>query len=177
MQGEEKVFRRAPSWRKRFRPRDLPGGGVLTQGPLQPPPAPPKKVAPEGEWPPPRLARHLCAGCPARRRTNRRRCSAAAGSSSRDAGAPRPETATVSRSCPGLPGVTVTGVGGPGPAHGLPSPPGSTWPPAPRSLLPQVLPKPTWATNPRLTAPVSLSLSLPAHSHYLYGHMLSAFRD
>ncbi|XP_074173256.1 liprin-alpha-4 isoform X8 [Rhinolophus sinicus] len=45
--GEEKVFRRAPSWRKRFRPRDLPGGSVLSQGPLQPPPAPPKKVAPE----------------------------------------------------------------------------------------------------------------------------------
>ncbi|XP_045716402.1 liprin-alpha-4 isoform X1 [Phyllostomus hastatus] len=47
--GEDKVFRRAPSWRKRFRPRDLPSGvlGVPTLGALQPPPAPPKKVAPE----------------------------------------------------------------------------------------------------------------------------------
>ncbi|XP_032955324.1 liprin-alpha-4 isoform X4 [Rhinolophus ferrumequinum] len=54
--GEEKVFRRAPSWRKRFRPRELPGGvlGVSTQGPLQPPPAPPKKVAPEGSRKPTR---------------------------------------------------------------------------------------------------------------------------
>ncbi|XP_045312386.1 liprin-alpha-4 isoform X3 [Leopardus geoffroyi] len=59
--GEDKVFRRAPSWRKRFRPRD-PHGGLLgasaetlpaafrvaTLGPLQPPPAPPKKITPEG---------------------------------------------------------------------------------------------------------------------------------
>ncbi|KAM5205398.1 liprin-alpha-4 isoform 16-T41 [Hipposideros larvatus] len=47
--GEDKVFRRAPSWRKRFRPRDIPGGvlNVSTLGSLQPPPAPPKKVAPE----------------------------------------------------------------------------------------------------------------------------------
>ncbi|VFV26221.1 protein tyrosine receptor f [Lynx pardinus] len=58
--GEDKVFRRAPSWRKRFRPRD-PHGGLLgasaetlpaafrvaTLGPLQPPPAPPKKITPE----------------------------------------------------------------------------------------------------------------------------------
>ncbi|XP_074078501.1 liprin-alpha-4 isoform X2 [Macrotis lagotis] len=58
--GEDKVFRRAPSWRKRFRPRD-PHGGMLstsaetlptsfrvsTLGPLQPPPAPPKKTLPE----------------------------------------------------------------------------------------------------------------------------------
>ncbi|XP_044532773.1 liprin-alpha-4 isoform X10 [Gracilinanus agilis] len=58
--GEDKVFRRAPSWRKRFRPRD-PHGGMLstsaetlptsfrvsTLGPLQPPPAPPKKMLPE----------------------------------------------------------------------------------------------------------------------------------
>lgn len=51
LQGEDKVFRRAPSWRKRFRPRDLPSGmlGVPTLGALQPPPAPPKKVTPEGE--------------------------------------------------------------------------------------------------------------------------------
>lgn len=61
--GEEKVFRRAPSWRKRFRPRDHHSGGMLgtsaetlpvgfrvsTLGPLQPPPAPPKKIMPEGE--------------------------------------------------------------------------------------------------------------------------------
>ncbi|XP_057584338.1 liprin-alpha-4 isoform X1 [Hippopotamus amphibius kiboko] len=61
--GEDKVFRRAPSWRKRFRPRDHHGGGavlgasaetlpagfrVSTLGPLQPPPAPPKKIMPEG---------------------------------------------------------------------------------------------------------------------------------
>ncbi|XP_016067088.1 PREDICTED: liprin-alpha-4 isoform X2 [Miniopterus natalensis] len=47
--GEDKVFRRAPSWRKRFRPRDLSGGmlSVSTLGSLQPPPAPPKKIAPE----------------------------------------------------------------------------------------------------------------------------------
>uniref|UniRef100_A0A8C6HGD0 SAM domain-containing protein n=1 Tax=Mus spicilegus TaxID=10103 RepID=A0A8C6HGD0_MUSSI len=59
--GEEKVFRRAPSWRKRFRPRDHHSGGMLgtsaetlpagfrvsTLGPLQPQPAPPKKIMPE----------------------------------------------------------------------------------------------------------------------------------
>ncbi|XP_059944461.1 liprin-alpha-4 isoform X10 [Mesoplodon densirostris] len=59
--GEDKVFRRAPSWRKRFRPRDHHGSAVLstsaetlpvgfrvsTLGPLQPPPAPPKKIMPE----------------------------------------------------------------------------------------------------------------------------------
>uniref|UniRef100_A0A8C5VHL7 PTPRF interacting protein alpha 4 n=2 Tax=Microcebus murinus TaxID=30608 RepID=A0A8C5VHL7_MICMU len=57
--GDDKVFRRAPSWRKRFRPRDhhgmlsassetLPAGfRVSTLGPLQPPPAPPKKIMPE----------------------------------------------------------------------------------------------------------------------------------
>ncbi|XP_032278100.1 liprin-alpha-4 isoform X5 [Phoca vitulina] len=58
--GEDKVFRRAPSWRKRFRPRE-PHGGLLgasaetlpaafrvaSLGPLQPPPAPPKKITPE----------------------------------------------------------------------------------------------------------------------------------
>ncbi|KAM9000791.1 liprin-alpha-4 isoform 3-T3 [Sarcophilus harrisii] len=58
--SDDKVFRRAPSWRKRFRPRD-PHGGMLstsaetlptsfrvsTLGPLQPPPAPPKKMLPE----------------------------------------------------------------------------------------------------------------------------------
>jgi hypothetical protein len=63
VQGEDKVFRRAPSWRKRFRPRDHHGGGMLgtsaetlpagfrvsTLGPLQPPPAPAKKMMPEGE--------------------------------------------------------------------------------------------------------------------------------
>lgn len=62
--GDDKVFRRAPSWRKRFRPREHHGGGgmlsasaetlpagfrVSTLGPLQPPPAPPKKIMPEGE--------------------------------------------------------------------------------------------------------------------------------
>ncbi|KAF5915745.1 hypothetical protein HPG69_011558 [Diceros bicornis minor] len=54
--GEDKVFRRAPSWWKRFRPREPPGGETLTAGfrvstlgLLQPPPAPPKKVVPEGE--------------------------------------------------------------------------------------------------------------------------------
>ncbi|XP_058389836.1 liprin-alpha-4 isoform X2 [Diceros bicornis minor] len=53
--GEDKVFRRAPSWWKRFRPREPPGGETLTAGfrvstlgLLQPPPAPPKKVVPEG---------------------------------------------------------------------------------------------------------------------------------
>ncbi|XP_066889790.1 liprin-alpha-4 isoform X8 [Kogia breviceps] len=60
--GEDKVFRRAPSWRKRFRPRDHHGSAMLsasaetlpvgfrvsTLGPLQPPPAPPKKIMPEG---------------------------------------------------------------------------------------------------------------------------------
>ncbi|XP_054940127.1 liprin-alpha-4 isoform X5 [Physeter macrocephalus] len=60
-QGEDKVFRRAPSWRKRFRPRDHHGSAmfsasaetlpvgfrVSTLGPLQPPPAPPKKIMPE----------------------------------------------------------------------------------------------------------------------------------
>ncbi|XP_035136461.1 liprin-alpha-4 isoform X5 [Callithrix jacchus] len=60
--GDDKVFRRAPSWRKRFRPREHHGGGgmlsasaetlpagfrVSTLGPLQPPPAPPKKIMPE----------------------------------------------------------------------------------------------------------------------------------
>ncbi|XP_012368445.1 liprin-alpha-4 isoform X2 [Octodon degus] len=59
--GEDKVFRRAPSWRKRFRPRDHHSGGLLgasaetlpaafrvsTLGPLQPPAAPPKKMLPE----------------------------------------------------------------------------------------------------------------------------------
>ncbi|KAM6165532.1 liprin-alpha-4 isoform 6-T6 [Erethizon dorsatum] len=60
-QGEDKVFRRAPSWRKRFRPRDHHRGGlhsasaetlpaafrVSTLGPLQPPAGPPKKTLPE----------------------------------------------------------------------------------------------------------------------------------
>nr|XP_023422914.1 liprin-alpha-4 isoform X2 [Cavia porcellus] len=59
--GEDKVFRRAPSWRKRFRPRDHHSSGLLgasaetlpaafrvsTLGPLQPPAAPPKKMLPE----------------------------------------------------------------------------------------------------------------------------------
>ncbi|XP_060143073.1 liprin-alpha-4 isoform X4 [Globicephala melas] len=63
--GEDKVFHRAPSWRKRFRPRDHHGSAMLsamlsasaealpvgfrvsTLGPLQPPPAPPKKIMPE----------------------------------------------------------------------------------------------------------------------------------
>ncbi|XP_050618574.1 liprin-alpha-4 isoform X9 [Macaca thibetana thibetana] len=60
--GDDKVFRRAPSWRKRFRPREHHGGGgmlsasaetlpagfrVSTLGSLQPPPAPPKKIMPE----------------------------------------------------------------------------------------------------------------------------------
>ncbi|XP_061041506.1 liprin-alpha-4 isoform X5 [Eubalaena glacialis] len=60
-QGEDKVFRRTPSWRKRFRPRDHHGSAMLsashetlpvgfrvsTLGPLKPPPAPPKKIMPE----------------------------------------------------------------------------------------------------------------------------------
>ncbi|XP_012785527.2 liprin-alpha-4 isoform X2 [Ochotona princeps] len=57
-EGDDKVFRRAPSWRKRFRPRDHHGGilsaetlpagfRVSTLGPLQPPPTPPKKIMPE----------------------------------------------------------------------------------------------------------------------------------
>ncbi|ELK34984.1 Liprin-alpha-4 [Myotis davidii] len=48
-QGEDKVFRRAPSWRKRFRPRDLSAGvlGVSPLGSLQPPLAQPKKITPE----------------------------------------------------------------------------------------------------------------------------------
>lgn len=55
------MFRRAPSWRKRFRPRDHHSGGMLggsaetlpagfrvsTLGSMQPPPAPPKKTMPE----------------------------------------------------------------------------------------------------------------------------------
>ncbi|XP_038604919.1 liprin-alpha-4 isoform X1 [Tachyglossus aculeatus] len=59
--GDDKAFRRAPSWRKRFRPRDAHGGSVLSTsaealpaafrvsalGPLQPPSAPPKKMLPE----------------------------------------------------------------------------------------------------------------------------------
>ncbi|KAM9613488.1 liprin-alpha-4 isoform 9-T9 [Trichechus inunguis] len=58
--GDDKVFRRAPSWRKRFRPRDHHGGmigasaethpagfRVSTLGSLQPPQAPPKKIMPE----------------------------------------------------------------------------------------------------------------------------------
>ncbi|XP_061041511.1 liprin-alpha-4 isoform X10 [Eubalaena glacialis] len=59
--GEDKVFRRTPSWRKRFRPRDHHGSAMLsashetlpvgfrvsTLGPLKPPPAPPKKIMPE----------------------------------------------------------------------------------------------------------------------------------
>ncbi|XP_060034587.1 liprin-alpha-4 isoform X11 [Erinaceus europaeus] len=59
--GEDKVFRRAPSWRKRFRPRDPHGSGLLSTsaetlpagfrvaalGPLQPAPGPPKKITPE----------------------------------------------------------------------------------------------------------------------------------
>ncbi|XP_013970409.1 liprin-alpha-4 isoform X6 [Canis lupus baileyi] len=57
--GDDKVFRRAPSWRKRFRPREphgllgasaetLPAAfRVATLGPLQPPAAPPPKVTPE----------------------------------------------------------------------------------------------------------------------------------
>ncbi|XP_065738075.1 liprin-alpha-4 isoform X6 [Phocoena phocoena] len=59
--GEDKVFRRAPSWRKRFRPRDHHGSALLsasaetlpvgfrvsTLGPLQPPTAAPKRIMPE----------------------------------------------------------------------------------------------------------------------------------
>ncbi|KAM8949526.1 liprin-alpha-4 isoform 4-T4 [Lycaon pictus] len=57
--GDDKVFRRAPSWRKRFRPREphgllgasaetLPAAfRVATLGPLQSPAAPPPKVTPE----------------------------------------------------------------------------------------------------------------------------------
>ncbi|XP_064029501.1 liprin-alpha-4 isoform X4 [Pogoniulus pusillus] len=59
--GEEKTFRRTPSWRKRFRPRDvhsinllsgsaetLPAGFRVTSlVPLPPPAAPPKKMPPE----------------------------------------------------------------------------------------------------------------------------------
>ncbi|XP_065794247.1 liprin-alpha-4 isoform X6 [Muntiacus reevesi] len=59
--GEEKGLRRAPSWRKRFRPRDPHGRAPLsaaadtlpaafrasTMGPVPPPP-PPKKTMPEG---------------------------------------------------------------------------------------------------------------------------------
>ncbi|ELK15847.1 Liprin-alpha-4 [Pteropus alecto] len=41
--GDDRVFRRAPSWRKRFRPRELPGGMLVSA----PPPA--RKVEPEGE--------------------------------------------------------------------------------------------------------------------------------
>ncbi|XP_023390549.1 liprin-alpha-4 [Pteropus vampyrus] len=39
--GDDRVFRRAPSWRKRFRPRELPGGMLVSA----PPPA--RKVEPE----------------------------------------------------------------------------------------------------------------------------------
>uniref|UniRef100_A0A8C6YF44 PTPRF interacting protein alpha 4 n=1 Tax=Naja naja TaxID=35670 RepID=A0A8C6YF44_NAJNA len=60
--GEDKTFRRTPSWRKRFRPRDfhsitmvsgsaetLPAGFRVTSlVPLPPPSAPPKKMPPEG---------------------------------------------------------------------------------------------------------------------------------
>ncbi|XP_025030596.1 liprin-alpha-4-like [Python bivittatus] len=59
--GEDKTFRRTPSWRKRFRPRDfhsitmvsgsaetLPAGFRVTSlVPLPPPSAPPKKMPPE----------------------------------------------------------------------------------------------------------------------------------
>uniref|UniRef100_A0A8D0GPS0 PTPRF interacting protein alpha 4 n=1 Tax=Sphenodon punctatus TaxID=8508 RepID=A0A8D0GPS0_SPHPU len=59
--GEDKAFQRTPSWRKRFRPRDihslnmlsgsaetLPAGFRVTSLlPLPPPPVPPKKVSPE----------------------------------------------------------------------------------------------------------------------------------
>uniref|UniRef100_A0A9L0R0N8 PTPRF interacting protein alpha 4 n=1 Tax=Equus caballus TaxID=9796 RepID=A0A9L0R0N8_HORSE len=50
--GEDKVFRRAPSWRKRFRPRDPPGGETVPAGfrvsalGPQPPPALPRKGLP-----------------------------------------------------------------------------------------------------------------------------------
>ncbi|NXY25591.1 LIPA4 protein, partial [Atrichornis clamosus] len=60
--GDEKTFRRTPSWRKRFRPRDvhsinllsgsaetLPAGFRVTSlVPLPPPAAPAKKMPPEG---------------------------------------------------------------------------------------------------------------------------------
>ncbi|RMB99499.1 hypothetical protein DUI87_24236 [Hirundo rustica rustica] len=60
--GDDKTFRRTPSWRKRFRPRDvhsinllsgsaetLPAGFRVTSlVPLPPPPAPAKKMPPEG---------------------------------------------------------------------------------------------------------------------------------
>ncbi|XP_070326768.1 liprin-alpha-4 isoform X7 [Odocoileus virginianus] len=59
--GEDKGLRRAPSWRKRFRPRDPHGRAQLsaaadtlpaafrasTVGPLPPPPSQPKKIMPE----------------------------------------------------------------------------------------------------------------------------------
>lgn len=61
-QGDDKTFRRTPSWRKRFRPRDmhsinmlsgsaetLPAGFRVTSlVPLPPPSAPAKKMPPEG---------------------------------------------------------------------------------------------------------------------------------
>ncbi|XP_070623802.1 liprin-alpha-4 isoform X7 [Bos indicus] len=60
--GEDKALRRAPSWRKRFRPRDPHGRASLstaadtlpatfrasTVGPVPPPPSPRKKITPEG---------------------------------------------------------------------------------------------------------------------------------
>lgn len=63
VQGEDKALRRAPSWRKRFRPRDPHGRASLstaadtlpatfrasTVGPVPPPPSPRKKITPEGE--------------------------------------------------------------------------------------------------------------------------------
>ena len=63
MQGEDKALRRAPSWRKRFRPRDPHGRASLsaaadtlpatfrasTVGPVPPPASPRKKITPEGE--------------------------------------------------------------------------------------------------------------------------------
>lgn len=59
VQGEDKVFRRAPSWRKRFRPREQHGGLLSASAETLPagfrvaplgslPPAP-KKLLPEGE--------------------------------------------------------------------------------------------------------------------------------
>uniref|UniRef100_A0A8V5GZQ5 Uncharacterized protein n=1 Tax=Melopsittacus undulatus TaxID=13146 RepID=A0A8V5GZQ5_MELUD len=64
--GDDKTFRRTPSWRKRFRPRDvhsinmlsgsaetLPAGFRVTSlVPLPPPAAPAKKMPPEGRCPP-----------------------------------------------------------------------------------------------------------------------------
>uniref|UniRef100_A0A8B9IYW3 SAM domain-containing protein n=1 Tax=Amazona collaria TaxID=241587 RepID=A0A8B9IYW3_9PSIT len=64
--GDDKTFRRTPSWRKRFRPRDvhsinmlsgsaetLPAGFRVTSlVPLPPPAAPAKKMPPEGRSPP-----------------------------------------------------------------------------------------------------------------------------